>query len=55
MKPPAGAPAPARSAFSTDELRRRLQRVRDRLEEQSSDGLLVFSPENIFYLTGLDH
>jgi len=41
--------------FSDIELARRLAAVRDRMAAQDLDLLLLSTPENIFYLTGLDH
>lgn len=41
--------------FSLDELGGRIERVKRYLQEQDLDGMLVFSPENIYYLTGLNH
>ncbi len=41
--------------FPREELDRRLDRVRRRMEELRIDACVVTSPENIFYLTGLDH
>jgi Xaa-Pro dipeptidase len=41
--------------FSDNELSDRLKRVRAVMSEKEIDAALVFSPENIYYLTGLDH
>ncbi|MFW6054572.1 MAG: M24 family metallopeptidase [Thermodesulfobacteriota bacterium] len=41
--------------FSLTELNSRVERVRSRLREKDLEGMLVFSPENIYYLTGLNH
>lgn len=41
--------------FSDAELDARLRRVRSEMEASDLDLLLLFSPENVFYLTGLDH
>ena len=41
--------------FPDSELDARLDRVRAAMGEQDLDGLLVAVPENIYYLTGLDH
>ena len=49
------SPQPAALAFSSNELKQREQRLKAYLQEQDLDGLLVFSPENIYYLTGLNH
>ncbi|HKJ53117.1 MAG TPA: Xaa-Pro peptidase family protein [Gammaproteobacteria bacterium] len=43
------------SAFPESELEQRLAAVRRRMKQQGLDGLLVSVPENIYYLTGLDH
>lgn len=42
-------------AFPDDEYQRRLQRVRRAMQERDLDALVVTSPENIYYLTGLSH
>ena len=41
--------------FTDAELDRRLARVRARMAERDLDLAIVSSPENVFYLTGLDH
>lgn len=41
--------------FPRDELDRRLAAVRARMAEAEIDGLVLGKPENIYYLTGLDH
>lgn len=41
--------------FPDEELDTRRARVRTRLVEEGLDGLIVSLPENIYYLTGLDH
>ena len=41
--------------FGEDEYRQRLDAVRRRMAEQGLGACLVSTPENIFYLTGLDH
>lgn len=41
--------------FPRDELDRRLSQVRSLMAEQDIDGLIISVPENIYYLTGLDH
>lgn len=41
--------------FPQEELNRRLTRVRERMEARGLDACLIASPENIYYLTGLDH
>lgn len=45
----------AELAFGEAEYRARLADVRARMEELDLDACLVSTPENIFYLTGLDH
>ncbi len=42
-------------AFPQQELVERLEAVRAQMREQQLDGLIVTIPENIYYLTGLDH
>lgn len=42
-------------AFSREELRQRRESVCDELSRQGLDACLVTSPENIYYLVGLDH
>jgi Xaa-Pro dipeptidase len=46
-----GAP----SGFAQDEYRSRLAAVRARMAAQDLEVCLISTPENIFYLTGLDH
>ena len=46
---------PAFSVFPPEELDRRLVNVRARMAESALDGLIISVPENIYYLTGLDH
>ncbi len=41
--------------FSDSELARRVQSVRSSMADQELDLLMLSSPENIFYLIGLDH
>lgn len=41
--------------FPPEEFAGRRQRVRERMSERGFDALLIASPENIYYLTGLDH
>jgi len=41
--------------FSQSEYDRRLCRVREAMEQQGLDALLLAQPESIFYLVGLDH
>ena len=41
--------------FSDAEYEQRRQRVRDEMSERGLDACLIASPENIYYLTGLDH
>jgi Xaa-Pro dipeptidase len=41
--------------FTDNEFANRLNRVRAAMSEKEVDAVLVFSPENIYYLTGLDH
>lgn len=41
--------------FPEAEYGARLSRVRERMDEQHLDVLLVSTPENIYYLSGLDH
>ncbi len=46
---------PGYFVFPPEELSRRLANVRVRMAEARLDGLIVSVPENIYYLTGLDH
>lgn len=41
--------------FSSDEYADRLRRVRLAMTEQGLDGCIITNPENIYYLTGLNH
>lgn len=41
--------------FPQDEYDRRRERVRASVSERGLDGVVIASPENIYYLTGLDH
>ena len=41
--------------FSDAEIARRLSAFRDELSTRKLDGAVVAAPENVFYLTGLDH
>ena len=41
--------------FPDEELARCLEGVRSRLAERDLDGIVISVPENIYYLTGLDH
>jgi len=41
--------------FPRSEYRARLKSLRGKLDERGMRGCLVTSPENVFYLTGLDH
>ena len=43
------------NAFPDTELNARVSAVRAQMAERNLDGLLIASPENIYYLTGLDH
>ena len=45
----------AHEPFPQDELASRLGKVRADMLERGLDGLIVTIPENIYYLTGLDH
>ncbi|MFQ5983558.1 MAG: M24 family metallopeptidase [Woeseiaceae bacterium] len=42
-------------AFPEQELATRVADVREKIAEQDLDGVLISVPENIYYLTGLDH
>jgi Xaa-Pro dipeptidase len=42
-------------AFPETELQQRLSAVRDEMRRQGFDALVISVPENIYYLTGLDH
>lgn len=41
--------------FPDEEYARGREAVRERLDERALDAVLITSPENIYYLTGLDH
>lgn len=41
--------------FSHEEFASRVQKVREQMEAQGLSALMVVSPENIYYLTGLNH
>lgn len=41
--------------FSDEEIERRLAKVRAELDRRKLDAAIFASPENVFYLTGLDH
>jgi Xaa-Pro dipeptidase len=41
--------------FTADEYAARLERVRQAIAARKLDGMLISSPENIFYLTGLNY
>jgi Xaa-Pro dipeptidase len=43
------------SVFPREEFEQRLQALRERLDARGLRGCLVTAPENVFYLTGLDH
>ena len=43
------------ATFAPEELKARLVAVRSRMAENDLDGIVVGVPENIYYLTGLDH
>jgi len=43
------------AAFPQEEFDQRLATLRVRMDEQRLRGLLVAAPENVFYLTGLEH
>ena len=45
---------PREPAFEVAEYRRRLQRVQTAMTEKEWDLLLLFSPHNVFYLSGMD-
>jgi Xaa-Pro dipeptidase len=50
-----GGPGVTRSIFSVSEYAARVAAVRVAMRERGLDALLVTGPENIFYLTGLNH
>ena len=41
--------------FPKDELDQRIAKVRNALAANNLDGIVIAVPENIYYLTGLDH
>ena len=41
--------------FPKEELERRLEKVKASLSEQNLDGIIIAVPENIYYLTSMDH
>lgn len=43
------------TAFPKDELDRRVTKAREALAQSNLDGIVIAVPENIYYLTGLDH
>ena len=45
---------PREPAFDDAEYRQRFQRVQTSMAEKSLDALLLFSPHNVFYLSGMD-
>lgn len=45
----------AHSPFPKEELDRRIARVKASLSEQNLDGIVIAGPENIYYLTSMDH
>ena len=45
---------PRELAFSVEEYRRRVGRVQGRMAERGLDGIVLFGPHNIAYLTGMD-
>lgn len=45
---------PKEPAFDEAEYRRRLQRIQTSMAEKGLDALLLFSPHNVFYLSGMD-
>src|SRR5699024_4118703 len=50
-----GSPDAGSARFPPEEYAQRLANVRKRMTDCQVDGLLVTKPENICYLTGLDH
>ena len=42
-------------AFPEKELEERIHAVREEMKKNNLDGIVVTVPENIYYLTGLDH
>ena len=49
------APTSAEPFFSDEEFENRIARLRKHMQEHGIDASLISSPENIYYLTGLDH
>ena len=47
-------PIPREPAFEVAEYRRRLERVHRSMASRSLDALVLFSPHNVFYLSGMD-
>ena len=45
---------PRELAFSVEEYRRRVGCVQERMAERGLDGIVLFGPHNIAYLTGMD-
>ena len=45
---------PKQPAFEEAEYERRLERVQRAMAERRLDALLLFSPHNVFYLSGMD-
>ena len=43
------------NVFPTEELNQRLSNVRSQMAEANVDGVVITIPENIYYLTELDH
>lgn len=52
---PSGAPTGATSPTSSAELADRVRRTRAAMAEQGLTALMLASPENVYYLTGLNH
>ena len=46
---------PSKKFFSDAEYANRIRDVRMRMSEKGIDACLISSPENVYYLTGLDH
>lgn len=44
-----------RKFFSDEEYANRIREVRNRMSQKGIDACLISSPENVYYLTGLDH
>jgi Xaa-Pro dipeptidase len=53
--PAVAARPPATRPFSAAEFKARLKNVRKAMAKRGLDGMLISSPENIFYLTGLNY